>query len=272
MAEGSAKQQSELRARRESWDDVATGTEAAGYQVDHSARERSDAEARGRSDVEARGPARERPDLDMAGVADGPRPRRGLPEQTRARLTRTAQQVFNRVTYWEADTNAIAKEAGYSTGTFYRHFKDKREIFVAAYRAWMAEEWANVEATVLPGQSPEESIDRAADALIEHHRRWRVFRGNMRALITYDEELRELTHALRREQLEKMNLLRMRQGEEGTRTLESDAVYAMMFERVCDAIADDEFQSLGCSLELAQAEFRRLMRQYLHDPSRCEDS
>ncbi len=247
MADGQAKR-SELGAQREGWEN-ATATDAEGA------------------------PYRSIPAGSDGGIAnpEGPRPRRGLPEQTRARLTRTAAQVFNRVPYWEADTNLIAKEAGYSTGTFYRHFKDKREIFVAAYRAWIAEEWANVAATVLPGQSPAESIDRAADALIEHHRRWRVFRGNMRALITYDEELRALTHALRREQLEKMSLLRMRQGLQASRTLESDAVHAMMFERVCDAIADDEFKSLGCSVELAQAEFRSLMRHYLLDPWMLEE-
>jgi AcrR family transcriptional regulator len=204
--------------------------------------------------------------LDERHGVEGPRPRRGLPEQTRARLTLTAAHVFNRTPYWEADTNAIAKEAGYSTGTFYRHFKDKREIFIAAYREWVAEEWANIESNVQPGQTPAESIDRAADALIEHHRRWRVFRGNLRALITYDEELRELTHALRREQLEKMSWLRMRQGHQDPRTLESDAVHALMFERVCDAIADGEFASIGCSVEAAQHEFRTLMRKYLLDP------
>lgn len=200
------------------------------------------------------------------GSSAGPRPRRGQPEQTRARLILTAAHIFNRVPYWEADTNAISKEAGYSTGTFYRHFKDKREIFIAAYREWIAEEWANIESTIEPGQSPAQSIDRAADALIEHHRRWRVFRGNLRALITYDDELRELTQALRREQLEKMSLLRMRQGQQPSRTLESDAVHAMMFERVCDGIADGEFASLGCSVEVAQREFRTLMRKYLLDP------
>jgi len=200
------------------------------------------------------------------GGSAGPRPRRGQPEQTRARLILTAAHIFNRVPYWEADTNAIAKEAGYSTGTFYRHFKDKREIFIAAYREWIAEEWANIESTIIPGQTPAESIDRAADALIEHHRRWRVFRGNLRALVTYDEELRELTQALRREQLEKMSLLRMRMGQQPSRTLESDAVHAMMFERVCDGIADGEFMSLGCSVEVAQREFRALMRTYLLDP------
>lgn len=198
-------------------------------------------------------------------LSEGPRPRRGLPEHTRARLTRTAAQIFNRVPYWETDTNTIAREAGYSTGTFYRHFKDKREIFIAAYREWVAEEWAQVEAQVEPGQEPAQTIDRVADALIEHHRRWRVFRGNLRALVTYDDELRELTQALRREQLEKMGVLRLRQGQQASRTLESDAVHSMMFERVCDGIADGDFRSLGCSVELAQKEFRRLMRQYLLD-------
>jgi hypothetical protein len=129
----------------------------------------------------------------------------------------------------------------------------------------VAEEWAHIEAQVTPGRDPAETIDRVADALIEHHRRWRVFRGNLRALVTYDEELRELTHSLRREQLEKLSWLRERQGQQTPRTLESDAVHSMMFERVCDAIADGDFTSLGCSLELAQQEFRRLMRQYLLD-------
>lgn len=204
--------------------------------------------------------------VSRAELPEGPRPKRGAPEQTRARLIRTAAQIFNRLPYWETDSNELAKEAGYSTGTFYRHFKDKREIFIAAYREWVAEEWANIEATIQPGQSAAESIERAADALIEHHRRWRVFRGNLRALVTYDEELRELTQALRREQLEKMSVLRLRQGQQPSRKLESDAVYSMIFERVCDGIADGEFKSLGCSVELAQREFQRLMRQYLLEP------
>lgn len=203
--------------------------------------------------------------VSPSALPEGPRPRRGSPEQTRARLIHTAAQMFNQVPYWETDSNQIAKTANYSTGTFYRHFKDKREVFIAAYREWIAEEWASIESQVEPGQTPGESIDRAADALIEHHRRWRVFRGNLRALVTYDDELRELTQALRAEQLKKMSFLRSRQGSP-TRTLESDAIHAMMFERVCDALADGDFKSLGCSVENAQIEFRRLMRQYLLDP------
>ena len=40
----------------------------------------------------------------------------------------------------------------------------------------------------------------------------------------------------------------------------------MMFERVCDALADGDFKSLGCSVEVAQAAFRTMMRSYLLDP------
>jgi len=174
--------------------------------------------------------------------------------------------MFNQVPYWETDTNQIAKAAGYSTGTFYRHFKDKREVFIAAYREWVVDEWASIESQVVPGLSPGESIDRAADALIAYHQRWSVFRGNLRALITYDDDLRALTQALRRDSLEKMSRLRGFLSGEQRQTVELDAIHAMMFERVCDAIADGEFGALGCDVTVAQAEFRRLMRQYLLDP------
>ena len=69
------------------------------------------------------------------------RPRRGTPEQTRARLVTTAAEIFNRVGYHGTDSNRIAKEAGYATGTFYKHFKDKREAFLAVYESWVTSEW-----------------------------------------------------------------------------------------------------------------------------------
>jgi AcrR family transcriptional regulator len=217
-----------------------------------------------RPGIRAELPEGPRPGI-RAELPEGPRPRRGAPEQTRARLIQTAAQIFNEVPYWETDSNQLAKAAGYSTGTFYRHFKDKREIFIAAYREWVVEEWNSIESRMSPALTPGESIDRASDALIEHHRRWRVFRGNLRALVTYDEELRELTQSLRLEQLEKMRLLRRMRGDP-PRALERDAIHALMFERICDALADGDFRSLGCSADQAQAEFRTMMRSYLFEP------
>src|ERR1700727_1331310 len=85
------------------------------------------------------------------------RPRRGIPEQTRARLVITAGEIFNRVGYHGTDSNRIAKEAGYSTGTFYKHFKDKREAFLAVYEAWVTSEWDAINADLSAGRKREET-------------------------------------------------------------------------------------------------------------------
>src|ERR1700691_995174 len=82
------------------------------------------------------------------------RPRRGTPEQTRARLVTTAGEIFNRVGYHGTDSNRIAKEAGYATGTFYKHFKDKREAFLAVYEAWVTSEWSAIDAELSGGRNP----------------------------------------------------------------------------------------------------------------------
>src|ERR1700721_3815023 len=85
----------------------------------------------------------------------GDRPRRGTPEETRARLVTTAGEIFNRVGYHGTDSNRIAKEAGYATGTFYKHFKDKREAFLAVYEAWVTSEWRAIDAELSAGRNPE---------------------------------------------------------------------------------------------------------------------
>src|SRR4051794_8884139 len=70
-----------------------------------------------------------------------PRPKRGTADATRARLLATAAQTFNEVGYDGTDSNKLARLAGYSPGTFYRHFPDKRAIFLAAYSAFLRVEW-----------------------------------------------------------------------------------------------------------------------------------
>ena len=70
------------------------------------------------------------------------RPRRGTADATHTRLIETATSVFNDVGYWGTDSNVLAKAAGYAPGTFYRHFPDKRAIFLAAYSHSVHSEWA----------------------------------------------------------------------------------------------------------------------------------
>jgi AcrR family transcriptional regulator len=64
-------------------------------------------------------------------VIDSP-PRR---EDTRTRLLRAASEVLEAGGYAAASVAAIAERAGVATGTLYRHFPSKAELFVELFRA-----------------------------------------------------------------------------------------------------------------------------------------
>src|SRR5260370_7600723 len=113
-----------------------------------------------------------------------PRPRRGSPEQTRKRLVAAAARLFNRVGYHGTDSNRIAQEAGYSTGTFYKHFKDKREAFLAAYETWVASEWKSVGAELSAGGTPEAIAHMLATLSVDFHTRWRQPRTSPPQLVS----------------------------------------------------------------------------------------
>jgi AcrR family transcriptional regulator len=64
-------------------------------------------------------------------VIDSP-PRR---EDTRTRLLRASGEVLESGGYAAASVAAIAERAGVATGTLYRHFPSKAELFVELYRS-----------------------------------------------------------------------------------------------------------------------------------------
>lgn len=71
--------------------------------------------------------------------SDTSTPERKLPHtergrQTRAALLAAAREVFARDGFIATTTTSIAKAAGVANGSFYTHFTDKYEIFVALYR------------------------------------------------------------------------------------------------------------------------------------------
>ena len=69
-------------------------------------------------------------------------------ETTRQQLLDAATAVFSELGYAGATTKQIARAAGVSEGTIYRHFTDKRELFTAVF---MGRNAANFEAvTRLP--------------------------------------------------------------------------------------------------------------------------
>jgi AcrR family transcriptional regulator len=172
------------------------------------------------------------------------RPRRGSPEQTRERLIAAAASQFNRFGYHGTDSNSIAKAAGYATGTFYKHFRDKREIFLAAYEHWLAAEWEKVREELSRMRKAEQTARRLVDLSIGFHTGWRGLRASLMELVFSDPEARKFFRKQRRRQLDFIAELRSRYALP-SRTAEQDAIHLYMTERVFDAIGQGEIQLLG---------------------------
>lgn len=173
-----------------------------------------------------------------------PRPRRGTPAETRARIVAAAAETFEAVGYTGTDTNRIARAAGYAPGTFYKHFDDKRAVFLAVYDEWVAREWADVgEALTAPGTARERA-ERIVDRVLAHHRRWATVRASLRALVAVDEVARDAYRASRRRQLAAMARL-AGPGRPRSRGREADALLLFTIERAADALADGEARALG---------------------------
>ena len=155
-----------------------------------------------------------------------------------------AASQFNRCGYHGTDSNIIAKEAGYATGTFYKHFRDKREIFLAAYERWLVAEWKEIGDELSHMQNRKETARRLVELSIKSHTEWRGLRASLMELVFSDAEARRFFRAQRRRQLDLIAELRIRYGLPA-RAREQDAIHLYMTERVFDAIGQGEIQSLG---------------------------
>src|SRR5206468_2819609 len=140
--------------------------------------------------------------VPVASSVRSARPRRGSPEETRSRLVAAAAREFSRVGYDGTDSNRLARAAGYAPATFYKHFPDKRAIFLAAYQRWVDTEWASIEREIRRVEDPQARARRIVDATIAHHTRWRGLRASLRGLVTRDAAVRAFYRVQRRRQLE----------------------------------------------------------------------
>ena len=192
--------------------------------------------------------------------APGPRPRRGIPVDTRARLVAAAADVFNRDGYHGTDSNRLARAAGYAPGTFYKHFADKRAVFVAVYERWVAAEWTTIDTDIRRGDRRDLATRVVADVL-RHHRRWRGVRASMLALVRTDAAVRSVYRRQRRRQLALLRALRARHGFR-SRTAAEDAVLLYTLERTCDALADGEVIALGLRREAVVRLLRTLVAEH----------
>jgi AcrR family transcriptional regulator len=163
---------------------------------------------------------------------------------TRARILDAAATLFNRLGYHGTDSNSIAKEAGYATGTFYKHFRDKRAAFLSVYERWIVAEWQAIDAEIAKEQKPEETARGIVDLTIEFHTQWRGLRASLMELIFSDEEARRFFRTQRIRQLDMMARLRHRL-KLAARAREEDAIHLFITERVFDAIGQGEIQALG---------------------------
>jgi AcrR family transcriptional regulator len=177
-----------------------------------------------------------------------PRPRRGSPAQTRERLIAAAALLFNRNGYHRTDSNQIARQAGYATGVFYKHFADKREIFLAAYEKWVVSEWNAVDQRLSLGGTPVETAQRLVKLTIDFHTRWKGLRTSLIELVFTDSQVRRFYRRQRNRQLDRMAGIRREIGVRQRRR-EDDAIHLFTMERTCDGIAQGELRDLGLDRE-----------------------
>lgn len=156
---------------------------------------------------------------------------------TRDRLAEAAAQAFNTVGFHGTDTNRIARAAGYAPQTFYRHFADKMDIFVAVYEVWQTSEREAL-ANASKGRA---ALSAMARILISHHGEWKVFRRSLRLLAVEDSKARAARTLSRERQLADLMSL---PGNAGRNRANLFAAL-LKVERLCDAAADGEFADQG---------------------------
>lgn len=154
----------------------------------------------------------------------------------REALIEAAANEFNESGFEGTDTNRIARRAGYAPQTFYRHFKDKADVFIEVYRTWMNDEFRQVGATSKRGPIA------ASNVLIRHHTEYRGFRRSLRALSITDPSMGAARTENRRQQL-----ALFAKGPYASLDRRAQVALLLCIERIADAAADGELADLGLS-------------------------
>lgn len=168
---------------------------------------------------------------------------------TREKLLDAAARAFRAHGYGGTDTNRIAARAGFAPQTFYRHFKDKLEIFLAIYRRWEDEE-AAVLASLVEKRAGAAAL---AEAIVAHHRAWLLFRRSLRQLSVENPQVRKARAQSRLRQMQNTIALT------GRGTVETLAPTLFQIERLSDAIAEGEFVDMGLDEAAGRDALARLL-------------
>lgn len=151
--------------------------------------------------------------------------------QGREKLIQAAHFEFEELGYDGTNTNAIAKRAGYAPQTFYRHFLDKKAIFLAVYQDWAVAEIHDI----LGAQT----LEAAVDAILAHHKTHAVFRRSLRMLTVSDPEIGQARAVSRQAQIAALEF-HFRHSNQG-----QSLATIFQIERLCDALVDGEFLACG---------------------------
>ncbi len=175
----------------------------------------------------------------------------GIVRTTAEKLVDAAMAEFNEQGFGGTDTNRIARRAGFAPQTFYHWFKDKTEIFIAAYRAWEDEE-RDAFQRLLARAAPTESL---AEAGITHHRRHLLFRRSLRQLSLENPTVRKARAESRLRQIDQIRAWTQRPDS----SAEPLAIALFKLERLSDAVAEGELGDMGLSEDAARAEIARII-------------
>lgn len=163
---------------------------------------------------------------------------------TRQKLLETAARLFNSDGYFNTDTNKIARAAGFAPATFYRHFTDKKQIFLEAYALWVAADWALIDDALRAQIEPRAIAQAIVEGHSVHHRQWVQFRLSMHGLIATDPEARAFHLKIRAEQLGRMRALLAATG--APERAKGDLLYSFLsIERSLNALTDGDLEALG---------------------------
>jgi AcrR family transcriptional regulator len=155
-------------------------------------------------------------------------------------LIRAAAAEFNAVGFDRTDTNKIARRAGFSPQTFYRHFSDKLDIFLAVYDVWSREESIALERAFGGADEASKRLEAATNILIAFHRDNRLFRQALRQLAITEDCVRVLRTRNRERQIKALEGLRANRG----RSRASLFAGVLTLARLCDALTESEHADL----------------------------
>jgi len=130
-------------------------------------------------------------------AADRPAPagaRTARGAATQAQLVRAAKKIFERDGFVDARITDITAAAGTATGSFYKYFASKEEIFLAVVRA-LDEEGLHTPSLELLAADHD---DLVAD-VVEHHRRYLVSYQRNARLMSVIEEVTNIDDCFRRQ-------------------------------------------------------------------------